>query len=519
MPYVHTSVDGGTLRGLDDTVVVSHLGVPYAADTAGPNRFRAPRPVEPWNGVRDALSFGPSAPQNNLRAGASGALGALLTRLMPRAGSPVEGAGMNEDCLHLNVWAPSGRHDDPLPVLVWLHGGGFTFGSGNEMSFHGDVLAAAGDLVVVTVTHRLGLLGFLDLRELGEPGSANAGMLDLVAALEWVQRNIRSFGGDPARVTLCGQSGGSGKVATLVGMPRARGLFARAIMMSGPFGRAHTASDAAALRARLTESAGFSSVDELRAAPLERLLQAQASALRNVAALGGGTSGRPAVLDATPGFGPAHDPEDLPLDPFGDAAADGIRDKQLLIGWTTHESTFLLAADPAFTTEMTREEAAHRIDAMAEPDGVSYADLVARFPDEPPHLLLGRRVSDLQFGGPSRRIADLAAAAAVGVWAYEFRQPTEALGGLLGATHSLDIPYVFGTVDRIPLTGRSLERHGVSRAMMRAWTSFVHQGDPGWEPWTRERTVHAFGTSYGPDLRLPREAVMNGRLERCTGGS
>ncbi|MFF0700003.1 carboxylesterase/lipase family protein [Streptomyces tendae] len=513
MSYVNATVEQGTLRGIDSAGVVSFLGVPYGADTAGENRFRAPRAAEPWDGVRDALTFGPSAPQNDLRQNASGSLAPLLTCLMPRAGTPAEGSVIGEDCLRLNIWAPSGRLDNSLPVLVWLHGGGYSYGSGNEMSFNGDVLAAAGDLIVVTVTHRLGLLGFLDLRELGEAGSANAGLLDIVAALEWVQRNIRVFGGDPARVTVCGQSGGSGKVAALNAMPRARGLFARSIMMSGPFGRSHTPADAATLRARVMELAGFSTVDELRAAPMDRLLDAQAAVLRDISQLSGSGGSRGLELDSMPGFGPSHDPADLPGDSFGDEATDGVRGKRLMIGWTSHESSFLLAADPSYTTGMRPEEAAARVDALVEFDGVTYADLAAQFPAEAPHLLFGRRMSWLMFQKPARRITGLAAAKADGVWAYEFQQPTEVLGGLLGATHSLDLAYVFGTVDRIPLTGRSLDRHRVSRDMMRAWAAFVHTGDPGWKPWTSAEAVHTFGTPYGPDLRLPEDVNMSSPLE------
>ncbi|MEU1341046.1 carboxylesterase family protein [Streptomyces sp. NPDC005827] len=512
MPYVHATVEQGTLRGIDNAGVVSFLGVPYGASTAGDDRFRPPRPAEPWDGVRDALAFGPSAPQTDLRLNATGSLAPLLTLLMPRAGVPTEGGAVDEDCLRLNVWAPSGRPEGSLPVLVWLHGGGYSYGSGNEMSFNGDVLAAAGDLVVVTVTHRLGLLGFLDLRELGEPGSANAGLLDIVAALEWVQRNVAVFGGDPARVTVCGQSGGSGKVAALNTMPRARDLFARSIMMSGPFGQSHSAADAGALRARTMDLAGLSTVDELRAAPVARLLDAQTAVLRAVAQMSRGDDARGLELDRAPGFGPSHDPEDLPGDSFGDEATDGVRGKQLLIGWTTHESSFLMAADPSYRTGMLPDAASARVDALADVDGVTYADLAAQFPDEAPHLLLARRMSRLMFHEPARRIAGLAAAKADGVWAYEFRQPTEVLGGLLGATHSLDLAYVFGTVDRIPLTGRSLDRHRVSRDMMRAWASFAHTGDPGWKPWASAEAVHSFGTSYGPDLRLPEDVDMSSPL-------
>ncbi|MEV7608564.1 carboxylesterase family protein [Microbacterium sp. NPDC089320] len=505
MSHVHATVEHGELRGVRIAGADRFLGIPYGADTSGENRFRAPQPVEAWEGVRDALVFGPSAPQPDLRLSAPALLGPVLSLLMPRGASPVESGAISEDCLRVNVWTPSDRDGRSLPVLVWFHGGGFGFGSGNEMSFNGDLLATAADMVVVTVTHRLGLLGFLDLRAQGEAGSANAGMLDIVAALEWVQRNIAAFGGDPARVTVCGQSGGSGKVAALTAMPKARELFSRAIMMSGPFGKPARPESSAAVAERALADAGVDTVADLRRLPLERLLAVQAG-LRTQ----GFFPNRDEKPDfaAVTGFGPCLDPVDLPGDAFGDEASEGLRGKELLVGWTSHEATFLLSAEPDFTADLTAARAAERVDALAHIDGVTYADLAARHPHEAPHLLLGRRMSWLTFIGPSRDVADLASAKAAGVWAYEFQQPTEVLDGLLGACHSLELAYVFGTVGRIPLTGRGLQRHAVSRDMMRAWARFVHDGDPGWRHWGAERVVQAFGSPIGEGAELPEDVDM-----------
>ncbi|MDL9977968.1 carboxylesterase/lipase family protein [Microbacterium sp. ASV49] len=501
MPYTTVTVDSGELRGIDNAGVRSFLGVPYGASTGGANRFRPPQPVESWDGVRDALVFGPSAPQADTRL-TEGARGEkLLSLLYPRTGSPVEGSPMDEDCLRLNIWTPSTPSADGLPVLVWLHGGGFTHGSGNEMAFNGDVLAAAEDIVVVTVTHRLGILGFMDLREFDEAGSANAGMLDIVAALEWVQRNIAAFGGDPARVTISGQSGGSAKVATLGAMPAAEGLFARSIMMSGPIARANKADAAASLRADVCGMLGVTSSEELRAIPLERLIEAQAEVLRRMPLEPTGDDGR-VSLEGIAGFAPSLDARDLPRDPFGDDAPAALADKALLIGWTTHEAGMFLANDPTFGPQMTAGDAAARVAAM--PFGASYDELAAAHPDEPPFLLYARHFSAQMFQVGARTIADQAADRTADVWAYEFRQPTEVLGGILGACHSLELAYVFGTVDRVPLTGRSLDRLAVSRDMMRAWAAFARIGDPGWPRWSSgDRVVHPFGTTYGPDLSLP----------------
>ena len=505
MPYLEVETDSGVLRGIDNAGTVSLLGVPYGASTAGANRFRPPQPVAPWTGVRDALTFGPSAPQVDTRSHARANGPRTLSLLYPRAGWPAEGSAIDEDCLRLNVWAPSGHLHESLPVLVWLHGGGFTHGSGNEMAFNGDVLAQFGQLVVVTVTHRLGVTGFLDLREQGVPGSANAGMLDIVAALEWVRRNIASVGGDPDRVTICGQSGGSAKVATLFAMPAARPLFARGIMMSGPMGETPPAAAAVALREHVFELLGVATAEEARSLPLERLLGAQAQILAAGTARFGA---RP--MASIPGFGPSYDPSDLPESAFAAEATDAVAGKQLMIGWATHEAGLLLVDEAGYSTSMTADQAIALLDEDEPGDGRDvYAALARAYPHEPPHLLWSRRLSERIMAGPARTIADLASDKAAGVWAYQFQQPTEVLGGLLGACHSLDLAYVFGTVDRIPLTGRNPARIDVSRAMMRAWATFARDGAPDdgrgpWQPWTRDQhVVHCFGTAYGPELALP----------------
>ncbi|MEQ6896004.1 carboxylesterase family protein [Microbacterium sp. KR10-403] len=509
MPFITRTVDQGMLRGIDNAGTITFLGVPYGADTSGANRFRPPQPAPRWEGIRDALTFGPTAPQVDTRPAAAENGPRLLSMLYPRTGSPAEGGPIGEDCLRLNIWAPSDASPSPRPVIVWLHGGGFTHGSGNEMAFNGDVLAQAGDLVVVTVTHRLGILGFLDLRELGEEHSANAGMLDIVAALDWVHANIAAFGGDPDRVTVCGQSGGSGKVAMLNAMPAAQGLFHRSIMMSGPFRRPAPEAVAASLRAHAMEIGGHSSVDELRAASLETLLDVQAEILRQAPLEPAGKGELRVDFDSLPGFGPSHDAADIPGDAFGDEASELLAGKGLMIGWTAHEAGMFLADDPSYRVDLTADEASTRLEAMRPIDGIGYADLAGPRPAEPPHLVFARRVSSLMFEKPAREIARLAADRADGVWIYAFEQPTEVLGGLLGACHSLELAYVFGTVDRIPLTGRDLDRLAVSREMMGAWARFAHEGDPGWDRSTADmQNVHCFGTPYGEGLSLPADVDM-----------
>ncbi|GAA4168708.1 carboxylesterase/lipase family protein [Gryllotalpicola koreensis] len=493
MPYIEADTTTGRLRGIDNAGVRSFLGVPYGATTAGANRFRGPQPLQPWEGVRDALSFGPSAPQVDTRSHAAANGPKTLSLLYPRGGWPVEAAAMDEDCLRVNVWAPSEPASAGLPVLVWLHGGGFTHGSGNEMAFNGDILAQAGGLVVVTVTHRIGITGFLDLREHGLPDSANAGMLDIVAALEWIRDNIANFGGDPGNVTICGQSGGSGKVATLHAMPAAQPLFRRAVMMSGPFTHVARPAEAAGVRDRALSHLGAPDLDELRSLSLEQLLSAQARILAE-----GATRFGSAQLDRIPGFGPALDATQLPADPFSAEAIGLVAGKQLILGWTAHEAGLLLVDDPRYTTSMTPQQAIALLEEDEPGQGAAaYTELSREYPQEPPHLLWSRRISARIMRDPAMKIAAITAQAGVPTWTYQFDQTTEVLGGLLGACHSLDLAYVFGTVDRIPLTGRDPQRIEVSRQMMYAWSHFARHGSLGeaWRPWTHDGgQVHHFGS-------------------------
>lgn len=249
-------IDSGQLAGRSDGGVDIYLGIPYAASPTGINRWRAPQPVAPWEGIREATDFCASCPQP-IPNGDSGSM---------TSGFMIPGP-IDEDCLFLNIWTPNSASESKCPVMLWIHGGGFMSGSGSKPIFEGGQFAKQG-IVVVTVNYRLGALGFLAAPALG-PQPGNYAILDLIAALQWIKRNISVFGGDPNNITIAGQSAGSVAVHALVASPTAKGLFVRAIAQSGSgvLQIAQPLNSAKAIGAQYILSKGVSTLDELRALP------------------------------------------------------------------------------------------------------------------------------------------------------------------------------------------------------------------------------------------------------------
>jgi para-nitrobenzyl esterase len=486
MSFVTVATASGSLRGVEAAGSARFLGIAYGAAS----RFAPPSACLAWTGTRDALSFGPSAPQPHPFGGDPGPVASqLLTMLYPRGGWPAEGGPVSEDCLYLNVWAPASFSGASLPVMVWLHGGAFMHGSGNEMAFNGDVLAAAEDVVVVTVTHRLGLLGFLSVD--GMDGSAVAGLLDIVLALEWVRSNISAFGGDPGNVTLFGQSGGAMKAGALLAMPAAAGLFHKLIMQSGPPLRVLEPSAAAAVADSVLAALGqdVSSASGLLDVPASRLLDVQADLAAKMP---------PSVLEAM-AIGPARDPVHLPGQLFACGAPAPGADVPLLIGSTAHDMAMMLCGFPGYA-DAGFAAAAGFLDQFTG-GSTSGAAVVAQYrslyPAEPAPLLWSRIATDSTFRGGSYLVADAKSAQPAPVYAYVFDWPTDVLGGILGACHSLDLPYVFGTTRRIPLAGQMPGTAEFSALIMRTWATFARTGNPshdGLPAWPRWST---------PDLAVP----------------
>ena len=459
----------GRVRGVVTEGIRVFKGVPYGAPTDGPNRFRAPKPAVPWTGIRDALAPGPICPQE----------------IRPRpsfAQSWAVEQTMGEDCLVLNIWTPGLRDHHKRPVMVWIHGGGFSTGSGANPVTDGTNLARKGDAVVVTLNHRLNVFGHLYLAGIGGADyaeSGNLGILDLVAALRWVHANIAEFGGDPANVTIFGQSGGGAKVSTLMAMPQTRGLFHRAIVQSGSHLDGLTREEATAHAGTFLKAAEVPANDlpRLRTLPAEQIL----AAMRKVMAAPG----------ARANFSPVVDERFLPRAPWTPDAPATTAAVPMLIGSTRTETTALIGAtDPS---------------AFALDEAGLRARLAAWMPaSEVPRVVVGWRgiapaatPSDLFFAITSaRRVrqqawlqAERKAAQNAGpVWLYELDWPTPVEGGKWGSPHSLDLAFVFDNVAKSEsMVGRGEEQRALAEQMSAAWLAFARTGNPNVRPvpqWT-----------------------------------
>jgi len=442
-------------------------GIPYGAPTGGANRFMPPQKPAPWSGVRVATGIGPRCPQPPTPG------------LMPEEAIDLDYGPMSEDCLHLNVWTASLDAAAKRPVMVWLHGGGYAVGSGGSVRYDGSNLARKHDVVVVTVNHRLNAFGFLDLSSLGGKfaDSGNVGMLDIVAALEWVRDNIANFGGDPGNVTVFGESGGGGKVSTLMAMPAAKGLFHRAIAQSGVALRGMTADASAATARTLLSHLGVDDGDVggIQEIPFERILAAL-------------TAARPPL-----GFGPVVDGHALPRHPFDPDAPAISADVALLLGSNLTERTFFVdtpldAIDDAMLLGLVK-----RYTGLADAGASGLIAAYRKNRAGADNTFIYQLIS-ADWWMTANVITEAERKARLGrAYVYHFEKRTPVREGKLKVPHTLEIAYAFDNIElSTAVTGAGADKQALADRMSAMWTAFARTGDPSvadlkWEPYSAER--------------------------------
>ncbi len=449
----------GQVRAAAERGVQVYRGIPFARPPLGALRLRPPLPPLRWEGVRECREFGAAAPQNP-----------------PRIPSLSEAAdpNWNDDCLSLNISTP-GLDGEPKPVLVWIHGGNFVEGSASKPGLTGRALARRGDVIVVTIQYRLGVMGFLD-PSAAEPGAgdgaANLGLQDQVAALEWVHREIDAFGGDPTNVTLFGTDAGAGCAAALLAMPRARRLFQRAILQS-PVLPVWDRDAAGEITRSLLRELGVSAAGLLEV-PTEQLLAAQQRMEQRLGAAADGWVFRPVV-----------DGETLPAPPLAAILGGEARDHAVVVGTNLDEARVACIEDPS---ELSLSEAElHRRCAGLVSDEPSARRAIATYRGgrlgaaASPGSVWSAIESDRLFRQPAMQLAEAQAASGAAVFAYLFSWPSPVGGSALGAFHGLEVPFVFGTRRHHGLrrfVGGGDEAKQLSHRMSDAWIGFAHAGEP-----------------------------------------
>jgi para-nitrobenzyl esterase len=456
----------GKIEGAFRKGLYTFRGIPYAAPPVGKRRWLAPERPAPWNGVRSARELAPTAPQ----------LPMDIQFL-----EPPKKQAQSEDCLHLNVWTP-GVDEAKRPVMVWIHGGYFTNGAGSWPFYNGRTLSRHGDVVVVTINYRLGALGFLNLNEVTKgkiPATGNEGLLDQVSALEWVRDNICQFGGNPHNVTIFGESAGAMSLGMLLAMPRARGLFRRAILQSGAAHHVNSLEGAEKVAASFLDilDIKWDEVGKLRALTERQILNAQVEVMARARDLKLAADGLPLrpVVDGNV------IPE-LPIQAIAGGSADGV---PVLIGTNLDEWKFFAILDSGLTSldEAGLLLRCQQLIPAGDVNGLIKAYRQARgqrnLPVTPAELFIAIQ-SDRIFRMPAVRLAEAHYRRQQPTYMYLFDWVSPLMNGILGSCHALEVGFVFGLLDD-NFTGSGEEAQALSRKIQDAWISFARYGDPGCE--------------------------------------
>ncbi len=470
----------GAVSGEESGGVTRFLGIPYAASPTGALRFAAPQPPEPWRGVRACTAFGPTPPKPEYPP--------PFDTILPEPAIP------GDDWLSLNVWTPG--LDASAPVLVWIHGGAFVNGNSAVPMYDGHAFARDG-VVLVTINYRLGVDGFAVLPD--APAPANRGLLDQVAALEWVRDNIAAFGGDPARVTIFGESAGGMSVTTLLGMPRARGLFGGVIAQSGAAQAAADPQDAALVTGELGRALGTeATAASLAALDLETLITAQAAVRDAMAAAPDPARFGATIVATSMAFLPVVDGDVLPLHPLAALRSGAGAEVPLLTG--TNAEEFRLFFVPTGTAATVTGETLPVFLGLLGIPAATAAVYQANRPDASAGDVLCALVTDSFFRNPAFAAARARAEAGgpAPTYLYEFAWRSPVLG--IGAAHAVEIPFVFDNL-AVPDAAAAIgdaPPAALAAEMHAAWIRFASTGDPGWPAFDASYPVMTFGAAGAP---------------------
>ncbi|RSL83649.1 hypothetical protein CEP51_004400 [Fusarium floridanum] len=486
-PVVETQ--SGYVRGNTINGIHAFKGVPFAAPPFGPNHLRPPQPPQPWQGVREALTFGPKSPQTAYPPGIAEALAELVTS--------------GEDCLTLNVWTPD-LEAAGLPVMVWIPGGMFEFhATGGSALYDGSRFARDG-VVCVTISYRVGVEGFLYLPS---DGVSNLGLLDQIAALDWVQKNITNFGGDPDKVTIFGESAGGMSVATLLAVPRAKGLFHRAIIQSGNSPKVNSAATAERIGRRFAEMLGIEATWEAVAAtPYDRILEAQAKLREELQSQPNPAFWGEVALSYLP-WAPVVDGDILPEHPLDAVTAGVAAGIDLMVGSNTDETRLFFVSDGSIDRVTEQVLPMMTGGYGMSPEGLS--TYRSWYPEASAGELFSAIQTDWYWRIPAIRFADAhSKAPGASTYMYEFAWPSPQMEGRLGAAHAVEIAFVFDTLGpgTEVLLGSSPPQ-ALANEMHTAWVAFASMGDPNWPKYeaTRRATMHFDTESRVIDDPLKRE--------------